>query len=678
MKTQGLKVRLIAAGILIATIPLVAASLVMWHHMLQIKSQISSSVLSLSSADYTHLAQSIYDEAQVAHHSLNEELQRGLKTAETEYSQIGPLKLSRDEQVNWTIINESDGSEKIISLPKAYLGDVALDQVTDPSLQAPVVDDVQHATGHFSTLFQRINDNGDMMRIASSFVGNDGKRIIGTTLPATLKNGAPNPVITSVLKGKVYQGRVFVAGQWFWAAYKPITDETGKAIGIIGVGVAEKHVTMEMLKLIVKRKIGRDGYIFIVNTKGDSRGHYVLSRNRERDGEDIYNSRDSSGRLFIKSMVDHSLIMKPGEVGIERYPWQNPGDPAPRQKLAHFVYFEPWDWLIGVTIYEDEYMSMVREAEGLIENSLQFQLILIATTLLLASICFYFIFKRISDEQSQMQLMLSHSQKLESVGQLAAGVAHEINTPMQYINDNTQFLQKCLNDIIPILKSHRKLLQFCEDHSASGKVVQEAKAVVQNIDLEYLLDESQQAAKQTLEGIDRVIQIVKAMKDFSHPGEDTKVPLDLNRAIETTLAVARGEWKYIADVKTDFDENLTPVLCLPSEFNQLILNILINAAQAIKEVVDSDKNKRGTITICTKQIDQMAEIRISDTGPGIPEKIRTKIFDPFFTTKPVGIGTGQGLSISRAIVVHRLHGSIEFETVMGNGTTFIILLPIEP
>lgn len=170
--------------------------------------------------------------------------------------------------------------------------------------------------------------------------------------------------------------------------------------------------------------------------------------------------------------------------------------------------------------------------------------------------------------------------------------------------------------------------------------------------------------------------IVRAMKDFSHPGGQQKQAVDLNRAIENTLTVSRNEWKYVADLVTDLDPSLPPVACLPSDFNQVVLNLVVNAAQAVANVVRDGSNGKGTITVRTRREGDWAAVHIEDTGTGIPEEIHTKVFDPFFTTKEVGQGTGQGLAIAHAIVVERHGGSISFETQVGRGTAFVIRLPI--
>ena len=196
--------------------------------------------------------------------------------------------------------------------------------------------------------------------------------------------------------------------------------------------------------------------------------------------------------------------------------------------------------------------------------------------------------------------------------------------------------------------------------------------------LDYLLAEIPKAVQQSLEGIGRVASIVRAMKEFSHPGTGQKSAVDLNHAIECTITVARNEWKYVAEVVTDFDPHLPPVPCLAGEFNQVILNLIINATHTIADVVGDGSQGKGTITIRTRHAGQWAEIQVRDTGAGIPENIRNRIFEPFFTTKGVGKGTGQGLAISRSVIVDKHGGTLGFETQVGQGTTFTLRLPLNP
>jgi two-component system NtrC family sensor kinase len=283
--------------------------------------------------------------------------------------------------------------------------------------------------------------------------------------------------------------------------------------------------------------------------------------------------------------------------------------------------------------------------------------------------------KSIESERNAIEVQLRHAQKLEAIGQLAAGIAHEINTPTQYIGDNTRFIRDAFNDFSSLLTLHQKLLRACKQQSICPQLTAEVETAAKAADVEYLLTEIPKSVEQSLEGIERVASIVRAMKEFSHPGTGQKSAVDLNHAIESTITVARNEWKYIAEVVTQLDPSLPPVPCLAGEFNQVILNLIINATHAISDVVGDGSKGKGQITISTKPFGTYVEIRVSDNGAGIPEKIRGRIFEPFFTTKGVGKGTGQGLAIARSVIVDKHGGAITFETEAGKGTTFIIRLP---
>lgn len=278
-------------------------------------------------------------------------------------------------------------------------------------------------------------------------------------------------------------------------------------------------------------------------------------------------------------------------------------------------------------------------------------------------------------ERRLMERQFAQAMKMESIGRLAAGIAHEINTPTQYVGDNIRFLQDAMRDLMDLLNRFRNLLDCLKQGTVSSEQIADLEEAIEYADLDYLIEEIPKAIAQSLEGVDRVAKIVRAMKEFSHPGPAEMTTVDLNHALESTITVARNEWKYVADMVTDFDPNLPPVPCLPGEMNQVFLNIIVNAAHAIADVVGDGSKGKGTITVSTRALGDWVEIRISDTGTGIPEAIRSKIFDPFFTTKQVGKGTGQGLAYAHS-VVEKHKGIVTFETEEGKGTTFIIRLPL--
>ncbi len=280
-------------------------------------------------------------------------------------------------------------------------------------------------------------------------------------------------------------------------------------------------------------------------------------------------------------------------------------------------------------------------------------------------------------EKEQLQTRLLHTQKMESVGRLAAGIAHEINTPVQYVGTNIDFLDEAFTDITTLINRFLILLEQAGQKDIAPETIKQAQETLEEIDWQYLAEEIPEAVNQSRDGIHRVTSIVLAMKEFSHPGSKDKATVDLNRLIKTTITVARNEWKYVAEVETKFADDLPPVPCLSDELGQVFLNLLINAAHAIEEQLgENPDGRKEKIIITSRRAGSMVEISIRDHGIGIPADIRKKIFDPFFTTKEVGKGTGQGLAIARDVIVNKHQGTIKVKSTEGQGTTFIIHLPL--
>jgi len=277
-------------------------------------------------------------------------------------------------------------------------------------------------------------------------------------------------------------------------------------------------------------------------------------------------------------------------------------------------------------------------------------------------------------DRKRLEVDLRQSQKLESVGRLASGVAHEINTPIQFVSDSVQFIGNAMDDLMTLLIAYEAM------HRAipGGALPADAEAGLvearDNADLPYLIEQVPQAIERSLDGLSRVRTIVRSMKEFAHPDQSEMRAVDLNHAIASTLTIANSECRHVADVQTEFGE-LPLVTCYVGDINQVVLNIVVNAAHAIEEAVRGSGH-RGKITVRTYRESEQVVIAISDTGGGIPEDVRERLFDPFFTTKELGKGTGQGLSIARSVIVGKHKGILAFETELGRGTTFFIRLPI--
>jgi signal transduction histidine kinase len=276
--------------------------------------------------------------------------------------------------------------------------------------------------------------------------------------------------------------------------------------------------------------------------------------------------------------------------------------------------------------------------------------------------------------REKAEVELRQAQKLEAVGRLATGVAHEINTPIQFVGDSLKFVTSGSVELIAMITTYRALVRALVSGDATPAAAEAAEAAAEAADLDYLVAEIPGALALAQDGLDRVTSIVRSMKTFAHPGQEPG-DVDLNQGIVSTLTIARHEYKYVADVDTELGE-LPLVRCHPGEINQVVLNLIVNAAHAISEL-HPDGRTRGRIGIRTFTDGGDAVIAVSDTGSGISEAIRGRIFEPFFTTKGVNRGTGQGLAIARTVVAEKHGGSLTFTTEVGKGTTFTIRLPIQ-
>ncbi|MBU0944890.1 MAG: ATP-binding protein [Proteobacteria bacterium] len=280
-------------------------------------------------------------------------------------------------------------------------------------------------------------------------------------------------------------------------------------------------------------------------------------------------------------------------------------------------------------------------------------------------------------EKLSLESRLHQTEKLGSVGRLAAGIAHEINTPTRYVRSNIDFLHEASKEINTLWGQLSKLIATAhKDKKLEDDFANTAKNYFETADWEFLQEEIPKALVQSQEGLRRITKIVTAMKNFSHPGIGNLEPSNINLGIQSTLTLATNEWKYSAEMELQLEDTLPLVPCYPDELNQVFLTMIINSAHAIAESTHNKPEGKGLITIVTQKIGAYVQIDISDSGAGMSAEVVEKIFEPFYTTKEVGKGTGQGLAIAHDVLVNKHHGSIDVQTKLGQGTTFLIKLAI--
>lgn len=380
---------------------------------------------------------------------------------------------------------------------------------------------------------------------------------------------------------------------------------------------------------------------------------------------------DADGKLVYQNPAAMSFCPDIAATAAETYGQviefirpEHPQSDSDIQRAASLERGERWKGRVrrttanATSLEIEETISPVRDGEG---NLLHFVHVLHDVT-----------------REAKLHSQLFQAQKMEAVGALASGIAHEINTPTQYIGDNNRFFQSSFTEIAGVLALCKSLLAMDDTSPDLATARAALRTAMDKADLDFLLEEIPVAIEQSLEGNQRVADIVRAMKEFAHPGTDQFEPANINACLTNTIAVSRNEWKYVAELNTAFDQHLPEVLCDASALNQVFLNMIVNAGHAIADMLARQPDARGRITIRTMALADAVEIRIEDNGRGIDPALQQSIFDPFFTTKPVGKGTGQGLAISHNVIVEQHGGSIDVESAPGKGTTFIIRIPTAP
>ena len=349
-----------AVSVLITAVALVA--LAVWQSG-QYHALAQREVDTLINADLDHITQGVYNLVRSENDAIQQQIDYNLNAARHILSEAGGISLSTETEP-WTTVNQFTGKPSSIQLPRMLVGGRWLGRDTDPAAKTVVVDKMTRLIGETATIFQRMNGQGDMLRVATTVRTVEGKRAIGTFIPAVNPDGASNPVISAILRGKTYHGRAYVVNAWYLTAYEPIRDRSGRLVGMLYVGVKQESVESLLRQAVLQTNVGKTGYVFVLGGKGEQRGRYVISQHGRRDGESIWETRDRDGRPVIQELIKKSTRLKQGELATERYLWQNPGEPRPRWKIARLAYFEPWDWVIGTSVYEDELQAYQKVLSG--------------------------------------------------------------------------------------------------------------------------------------------------------------------------------------------------------------------------------------------------------------------------------------------------------------------------
>ena len=364
----SLRNKIYGLALVAATLPVLVLLLLMQHFRSSISQRAARELTALTTANVEQTARDTYGLCETANDLLQRQINENLGVALRILGERGGIG-SGGGSLHWQAVNQFTQRTAEVTLPRMLIGGTPATQSRSFQTPSPLVDEITKLTGGVVSISQRMNEQGDMLRVATTVAAADGNRAIGTYIPATGPDGAPTPVIASVLRGEVYRGTAFAVSDWYVTAYEPLRDGTGRVIGMLAVG--ERISSVESVRrTIMNTVIGRTGRIVVVGCKGNQRGRYIISVDGKRDGENIWDSRDAAGNPAVQTQIEKALSLGKGEVFEASYPWQNPGEPRPRMKWSAFVYFEPWDWLINAGAYEDEYMAPIQQVSSSAANLL--------------------------------------------------------------------------------------------------------------------------------------------------------------------------------------------------------------------------------------------------------------------------------------------------------------------
>ena len=374
-----LKTKMLTIGIVLTLIPLLTLVGIVLYQNKKIVKVSTQECAKLSNSDLEHLCQSVISMCKVQMKNENNKVETAIKNADYILSNSGQLQLDKQDKVSWST------DDKIIELPKMHFGETWLEKNNDITKPSPIVDSIREASGVYASIFQRINQNGDMLRVCSTGLKNDKSRFIGSVMKAQTNEGKAEPIISAIISGQQFQGRVKIKDTNYVSVYKPLRDSSGQIQGMIGVVIPEDKT--ELMQMIKQLKIGETGYVYVINSKGE----YVISKNGERDGESIFDAKDNEGNLFIQNIIKIAQELNTDQIGEFKYSWKNKDEANARYKLVKLIHFPEWNWIIGAGAYEEEIFASNVMIQSINKKSTATMTTVLFTSLILTAIIWFFI-----------------------------------------------------------------------------------------------------------------------------------------------------------------------------------------------------------------------------------------------------------------------------------------------
>jgi hypothetical protein len=556
MARLSLRSVLLLSGISLTVIPLVIVLAIIFRQNRATVAEAQQGTSELAYADLDHLMQTSLAMCETTGKVAQERMKTTLMLAGSIARRQGDFAQDASKVVRWNAVNQTTQKAAAYELPQMLLGKEWLGQNEDPQKASPIVDELKQETGFTCTIFQRMNDAGDMLRICTNVL-KDNKRAVGTFIPARNETGQDTPVIKAVLAGQPFTGRAMVVDRWFMTAYEPIKDGAGKVIGMLYVGLPEADATADLRKQLASVKIGKSGYIYVLNAQGVSRGRYVVSKDQASDGKDLWETKDLNGNAFIQEMCTKAMQLPRGTLAEIRYPWKNQGETETREKIAKYTYYKDWDWVLGMSAYMDEFQGASNRIKADAASNWKVALGVTGAAALIATGVWFIIARGLARKINVVVTSLTEG------GSQMKNAAGEVATGSQAIAQGTSEQAASLEETTSALT---------EMSSMTTKTAESAKAAA------TIADQAQQAAKR---GNASMGKMTKAIGDIEKSASETAAIiktineiafqtnlLALNAAVEAAragdagrgFAVVAEEVRNLAMRSADAAKNTTAMI----------------------------------------------------------------------------------------------------------------------